>query len=347
MKPKISVIIPTFNRPALVQEAVASVRNQSAEVDFEIIVIDDGSTPPADQALRAHREVIRYIWRKNGGLNSARNEALRLATGEYIALLDDDDVWLPWKTSLQLQALARFPHAAFVHSNFFIWKPATNARRADGIRSWFPEPFAWEALYAESAMIDAAAPDLERLTIYCGDPYYWALFAPMVLPSAAIIRRASIDDDLRFPEFDSTCGDWEFFARLAHRHGGVFVPRETTLNRSHEDPWRLTRVEGAVQMRRRIALIRRLWREDSEFMRRYRAEVDRTEAECLRKLVKRLLLNGERAAGRESLRELRRLGSAQRRTADLLLWALAVSPFTSAAARIVRSAKHAIADRSA
>lgn len=346
MKPSISVIIPTFNRPRLVQEAIESVRSQRAAADFNVIVIDDGSTRDTEEALRRYRDEIRYVRQENRGLNAARNHALRLARGEYIALLDDDDVWLPFKTSVQLAALARFPQAAFVHSNFCIWKPETNERRPDGIRSWFPRPFAWDEMYSDRTDVACDAPEASHVQAYFGDTYRWALYAPMVLPSAAIIRRAALDDDLRFPEFDSTCGDWDFFARLSHRHGGVFLPLETTLNRSHEDPWRLTRIEGSIQLRRRIALIRRLWRADPEFMSTYRVEVDRTEADCLRKLAKRLLLNADSAGARGALGELRRLGPMMRQARDLLLWALAFAPFPGGVAGLLRSMRTA-AGRSA
>ncbi|HEX7114270.1 MAG TPA: glycosyltransferase, partial [Steroidobacter sp.] len=277
MSSTISVLLPTFNRAQLVQEAIESILKQRTTARFEIIVINDGSSDDTEEALQRYRGVIRYVRQENAGLNAARNHGLELATGEYIALLDDDDVWLPFKTALELAALERFPGAAFVHSNFFIWKPHENARRPDGLRTWYPRPFACEEMYGQSAELEldpaiAEAVQAEHLKIWCGDTYYWALFAPMVLPSAAIIRRSAIAD-LRFPESDSTCGDWDFFAQLSHRAGGVFVPIETTLNRSHEDRWRLTRIDGAVQMRRRVAFIRRRWRSDEEFMREHAREV--------------------------------------------------------------------------
>lgn len=343
MSPTISVLLPTFNRSQLVQEAIESILKQRTDARFEIIVINDGSADDTEEALQKFRDVIRYVRQENAGLNAARNHGLELATGEYIALLDDDDVWLPFKTSLELAALEKFPRAAFVHSNFFIWKPHGDVRRPDGIRTWYPRPFSWEELYEHSAELelDAAAAEalkISRLKIWCGDTYYWALFAPMVLPSAAIIRHDAIGD-LRFPEFDSTCGDWDFFAQLSHRSDGVFVPIETTLNRSHEDPWRLTRIDGAIQLRRRLAFIRRRWRSDPEFMRMHAREVDCTEAQVLRSLAKRLLVNGDAAQARTALRELRALGPSERRATDYMLAMLAHLPFASSLAGALRSLK--------
>ena len=344
MTAAISVVIPTYNRAKLVQEAIESVLGQNGDFQFEIIVIDDGSTPETEQALRPYQKRIRYVWQENAGLNASRNRALKLATGDYVALLDDDDLWLPFKTQLQMAALRRFPAAAFVHSDFHIWKPENDVRRADGIRTWFPRRYEWSEMYPETREILRQAEEhiggeRETWEIFFGDTCYWALFAPMVLPSAAIIRRETLDEELSFPEFDSTCGDWDFFARLSHRYGGVFVAGETTLNRSHEDLWRLTRTEGAIQMRRRIAMIRRLWRQDQDFLSQHRVEVDATEAECLRKLARRSLVNGDSAGARAALNELRILGKGVEEKGDTVLWALTLLPFSRQMAGFARSLK--------
>lgn len=340
MKPSLSVIIPTFNRAALVQQAIESVLQQRGGFTFEIIVVDDGSTAETEQGLRRFKDSIRYVRQDNAGLNPARNHGLRLASADYVALLDDDDVWLPFKTGLMMQALLHLPEAGFVHSNFAIWKPQSDSRRADGLRSWFSEPCAWEEMYERQydlSVADHEALGLEQSTFraYYGDLYYRSLFGPMVLPSTAIIRRSAIGTDFRFPEVDSV-GDWEFFARLSKRCGGVFVPKETTLNRSHEDAVRLTRVDPCLRLQRRIALIQRLWRQDQAFMRSRKSEVDQVEAECLRRMARLSISAGNGGAARAALRSLQ--GIVGRRTVrDSLLWALACAPFARAAVGLMRS----------
>ncbi len=339
MKPLISVIIPTYNRAQLVRQAVESVLQQRGDFAFDIIVIDDGSTPQTEQVLQRFGGSIRYVRQANAGLNPARNHGLRLARGEFIALLDDDDVWLPFKTSSLLAALRAFPQAGFVHSNFFIWKPQGDTRRPDGLRTWFPRAFTWEEMYHETRALELPRSGLdastEAATAYFGDVYYWSLFAPMVLPSTAIIRRESLWEGFQFPEVDSV-GDWEFFARLSHKCGCAFVPVETTLNRSHEDAVRLTRVDPSLRLRRRIGLIHRLWREDSDFMREKGEEVDRTEAECLRKLARLRISNGSGAEARQALRELSRL-EGRVTPGSAILWSLSCIPFASQAIELMRS----------
>lgn len=91
--PKVSVIIPTYNRQDMVGEAVQSVLNQT-EHDLEVIVVDDGSidnTRSAIESLNDHR--VRYFYKTNGGPASARNFGLNKANGEFVAFLDHDDLW--------------------------------------------------------------------------------------------------------------------------------------------------------------------------------------------------------------------------------------------------------------
>ena len=111
--PTVSVIIPTCNRRPRLQEAIASVLAQTSPAD-ELIVIDDGSTDDTAawmQALAANpsRPVVRYLRQDNAGPAAARNRGIAAAGGEWIALLDDDDVWLPTKLERQRAILSHRP----------------------------------------------------------------------------------------------------------------------------------------------------------------------------------------------------------------------------------------------
>jgi len=102
--PTVSVIIPTYNRAHLVGRAIRSVLNQTYQ-DFEIIVVDDGSTDNTEEVVKSFNDPrIRYIrHEENRGGSAARNTGIRAARGEYIAFLDDDDYWLPTKLDKQVQ----------------------------------------------------------------------------------------------------------------------------------------------------------------------------------------------------------------------------------------------------
>ena len=101
----ISVIIPTYNCGAFIKEALDSIFIQTF-ADYEVIVVDDGSTDDTRKVVDGYGEKIRYIYQENKGVSAARNTGIRNAKGQFIAFLDADDVWLEQKLELQLEAMA-------------------------------------------------------------------------------------------------------------------------------------------------------------------------------------------------------------------------------------------------
>ncbi|MDR1626740.1 MAG: glycosyltransferase family 2 protein [Spirochaetia bacterium] len=100
--PLVSVIIPTYNRKRLVREAAASVLAQTFR-DFELIVVDDGSTDATEESLAAHGPALRCLRLEHSGMPGlVRNRGARAARGRYLAFLDSDDLWLPEKLELQM-----------------------------------------------------------------------------------------------------------------------------------------------------------------------------------------------------------------------------------------------------
>lgn len=96
-KPVFSVIIPTYNREKLIGRAIDSVLNQTFK-DFELIIVDDGSTDNTKEIIERYTDQrIRYIYKENGGQNSALNKGIEFAKGKYVAFLDSDDEWLDEK----------------------------------------------------------------------------------------------------------------------------------------------------------------------------------------------------------------------------------------------------------
>ncbi|MEP9410713.1 MAG: glycosyltransferase family 2 protein [Candidatus Brocadia sp.] len=108
--PKVSVVIPTYNRPEFLSSAIASVLNQTFQ-DFEIIVVDDGSKDNTPEVVnRLNNKKIKYIRNEiNKGEAGARNTGIMNSNSEYIAFLDDDDEWLPEKLALQVDLLKNSP----------------------------------------------------------------------------------------------------------------------------------------------------------------------------------------------------------------------------------------------
>ena len=115
--PKVSVIIPAYNRRDFVTEAIDSALNQTYR-DFEVIVVDDGSTDGTGEMLKErYDDKIRYFYKENGGCASARNYGIKMARGEYIAFLDSDDRYLPEKLEDQVGILEKNNRCGFVSSD--------------------------------------------------------------------------------------------------------------------------------------------------------------------------------------------------------------------------------------
>ena len=112
MNPKVSVVIPTYNRADKVSATVESVLAQTFS-DLEVIVVDDGSSDDTEQVLRqAFGDRIRYYAQVNQGVSVARNKGIEEARGEWIAFLDSDDLWEKDKLEWQFKALDQFGRSA-------------------------------------------------------------------------------------------------------------------------------------------------------------------------------------------------------------------------------------------
>ena len=135
MRPRISVIIPTYNRADLLARAIASVHSQEGATDrfdLEVIVADDASTDDT-VAVVGRSQASRYLRAAvNAGTSAARNLGMRAATGDFVAFLDDDDAWLPWKLRRQLAVLEEDPELSAVYgqeikksdTELYVWPDA-------------------------------------------------------------------------------------------------------------------------------------------------------------------------------------------------------------------------------
>jgi len=122
MNPSISVIIPTYNRGALIDKTVQTVLSQDLPAEeVELIIVDDGSTDntwEVLQSLYSENPQIRLFTILNGGVANARNFGLKEARGEFVAYLDHDDLWLPDKLRLQRAKMLKNPNIGLVYCNW-------------------------------------------------------------------------------------------------------------------------------------------------------------------------------------------------------------------------------------
>lgn len=161
--PKVTVVIPVYNSAQYLSEAIASVLSQTY-TDYEIIVIDDGSTDNIAEAIAPYLDKIRYVKQSNQGVSAARNRGINLARGELIAFLDADDIFLPHKLADQVKIFNTQPQVGIVNSGFEVI-------RADG--TVVAEVKWWEDI-----------PELNEIA--------WVLYKP-ILPSAIMFRRQWLD----------------------------------------------------------------------------------------------------------------------------------------------------------
>jgi glycosyltransferase involved in cell wall biosynthesis len=157
--PKVSVIIPTYNRSDYLMEAIESVRQQTY-TDYEIIVVDDGSTDDTRGLLKPLRDngTIHYIYQENQNKSAARNHGVRQAKGEYIAFLDSDDLFVPTKLEKQVAYLDEHPEVGFVHSWYSKFDDAGNhlgTRDTSKYTGWiYPDILlSWSILMATPCMM--------------------------------------------------------------------------------------------------------------------------------------------------------------------------------------------------
>jgi len=112
----ISVVIPTFNRVELLQRAIRSVLVQTL-LPKEIIVVDDGSVDQTRETIQSkYKGEVNYCYQPNQGVSHARNTGINMAKGNWIALLDSDDEWMPEKLEQQAAVLTDHPDFRFCHT---------------------------------------------------------------------------------------------------------------------------------------------------------------------------------------------------------------------------------------
>ncbi len=180
---KISVIIPTWNRSGYLARALESVFAQSIS-PHEVIVVDDGSTDDTREIIQQQFSNVRYLYQENRGVSSARNTGIRAAGGDWIALLDSDDCWLPNKLEHQQQLLRDNPDAKICHSDE-IW--IRNGKRINPMKK-----------HAKRG----------------GYIFKHCLPLCAISPSSAIIRRDLFDEIGLFDESLPACEDYDLWLRL-------------------------------------------------------------------------------------------------------------------------------------
>lgn len=214
--PRVSVVIPTYNRAALLERALKSVFAQTCS-DFEIIVADDGSTDNTGEVCKAY-STVRYIRCEHSGLPAvARNRALAASTSEYVAFLDSDDQFMPGKLATQVEAMDKRPSAGLICSN---------------------------------AVVAGENGPTERLYLRPGQGKSGSVFSFLlqdnfVVTSTAMVRRRLLETAGNFPEERGLRGleDYDLWLRIACKSEVIFLPEPHAVYQVSPDS--LGREQGA------------------------------------------------------------------------------------------------------
>ena len=201
----VSVAIPAFNGADYLREAIDSVLAQTYR-ELEVIVVDDGSTDHTAKVCASFGERIKYVYQENDGTNGAgaRAAAVRAATGEWVAILDQDDRWLPGKIEKQLAALRAMPEAEISFTGF-------------------------RAIDAEGQPVDDPI-----LTSPHGDVFHLLLSVNPYCASSALIKRTAIEK-YGIPAPRPGPADYEWWLHFGRHCQVAVVPECLTEYRTHAE----------------------------------------------------------------------------------------------------------------
>jgi glycosyltransferase involved in cell wall biosynthesis len=227
----VSVVVPTFNRAYCLPDTIRSVLAQT-HANFEILVIDDGSTDDTRAVLEQlwpDEPRLRYIYQENRGLSGARNTGIDKARGQFMAILDSDDTWAPWKLAAQLACFERFPEAVMVHSEMAAVDADGKVFDRQYLRAIYEgyQRFPLEEIYPESCPVIDFMPDapeeLRQTRAWCGDIFSHSLTGNLVHSSCLIVRRAADGTFERYDEWMRAEEAFGYHLRVAERGPVAFL----------------------------------------------------------------------------------------------------------------------------
>ncbi|MBT4127292.1 MAG: glycosyltransferase [Nitrospina sp.] len=190
--PKVSVIVPTYNRADRLERALNSIVSQTYQ-DFELIVVDDGSTDKTYQLMKSFPKAQYFYIKKNSGVSKARNVGLAFAKGELICFLDSDDLWKEKKIQIQSLWLENNKDSQICYTDE-IWV-------RNGVR----------------------VNPMNRHRKYSGDIFRHCLGLCIVSPSSVMIRAKLFDEIGNFDESLPACEDYDLWLRIASKYAFHFI----------------------------------------------------------------------------------------------------------------------------
>ncbi|MDZ7288509.1 MAG: glycosyltransferase [candidate division KSB1 bacterium] len=216
-QPKVSVIIPLYNAAPYIAACLESILAQTFK-DFEIVVADDGSTDASIDIVKKYQQlhsdkivVCAHPDHANRGITATRNLAIRHARGEYLAFIDNDDLWLPEKLTRQVEILDHFPEIVLVYAKIGFIDARNNSITVDGNQEF------------GSGTPHRPASIFRRLLLK--NP----------IPSVTVLaRKSSVENVGAFDETMRYNEDRLVWSKMAVDHPVFFIPEKLALYRVHE-----------------------------------------------------------------------------------------------------------------
>ena len=190
--PKVSVIVPTYNRANRLEGTLRSIVSQTYQ-DFELIVVDDGSTDNTSKVIESFPSAQYLPMKKNSGVSKARNIGLACAKGEFICFLDSDDLWKEKKLEIQIHWMESNTDNQVCYTDE-IWV-------RNGVR----------------------VNPMNRHRKYSGDIFRHCLGLCIVSPSSVMIRAKLFDEIGNFDESLPACEDYDLWLRIASKYAFHFI----------------------------------------------------------------------------------------------------------------------------
>ncbi len=347
VEPIVTVVIPTYNRAGLVEQAIDSVLAQT-QARADIIVVDDGSVDETATRLRRYADRITYVQTDHGGPAHARNVGMRLARGRYVAFLDSDDLYYPYKLALQVRLMEQHPDIGMTYSEFSAFDD-TGLVEERHLRTYHESGFramghGYDELFGDSVgLVEAGL--LGGLSItqastagrraYFGNIFDTYLLRTVVFTNSMLFRRDLLEDvgfqDESFRLFE----DLDFALRICRRHRVCFLDIPTYQLRYHDGQLSTgARRDGKyIWIRKQQSLlkvVRHRALADPDYYRRHRLRVDQRLAHLHRAVaIPLLLFSGGTASTRTRYARRARPYLAGCRTyghAETALWILSYAP---------------------
>jgi GT2 family glycosyltransferase len=327
---KVSVIVPTYNRAHCVTKALDSALGQT-HGNVEVIVIDDGSTDNTRELISNWYDQeprVKYFRQDNAGVTAARNRGLSRAAGDFVALLDSDDCWKPWKLEVQLACMEKHPELGMVWTDMEAVDPAGKVTFTKYLHKMYGcyGRFTYDEIFSKHYPLSDFMGELPEAarggTLHTGQIFSKMFLGSLVHTSTVLLRRSRFEQVKGFNEELKRSGeDYDFHLRTC-REGPVGLIDVSSIQYQVGMPDRLTdRKFRVIAVGNVLKTIVRAYEQDRAQLDLPSGDIRGRFADVHAWLGEALLESGDTRGARKHLFKSMRLNFMQKECAKALLMA--------------------------